>query len=166
MRTALQVGDIHSPDQNNTGRIELVKQDTVDHHRQLPCLAFRSIFLFHLVKWASDAWLDGSKWFEMRRWELLPDNLRQGCVITMGDLGNAEVDQIFHIGGLKDLQAICKCRADPTGTHLLGLGIPADVSEEGSPHSEEWLFTKTALSQDDLNNKNIVIFTVKWPRLS
>jgi hypothetical protein len=76
-------------------------------------------------------------------------------VVTIGDLGNAEVDEIFHIGGLKDLQTICKCRADPTGTGLLGLGIPLEISEQGSPHSEEWLFTQTDLSQDDLNNKNI-----------
>jgi hypothetical protein len=110
--------------------------------------------------------LDGSKYFEMRRWELLPAKFRRGCVVTMGDLGNAQVDDIFHVGGLKDLQAICACRADPTGTGLLGLGIPADISEKGSPHSEEWLFTQADLSRDDLNNKNIVLFTVKWPRYS
>ena len=87
-------------------------------------------------------------------------------MITLGDLGNAEVDEIFHIGGLMDLQAVCKCRADPTGTRLLGLGIPLEISEEGSPHSEEWLFSKAGLSEDDLNNKNIVVFTVKWSRHS
>ena len=86
-------------------------------------------------------------------------------MITLGDLGNAEVDEIFHIGGLKDLQNLCKCLADPLlGTGLLGLGIPPAKSEEGSPHSEEWLFSKAGLSEDDLNNKNIVVFTVKWPR--
>ncbi len=97
---------------------------------------------------------------------LLPDNFRRGCVITLGNLGNAEVDQIVRIGGLKDVQAICKCRADPTGTRLLGLGIPPAKSEEGSPHSEDWFFSKAGLSEDDLNNKNIVMFTVKWPRYS
>ena len=67
------------------------------------------------------------------------------------------MDDIFHVGGLKDLQALCACRADPTGTGLLGLGIPPDISEKGSPHSEEWLFTQADLSRDDLNNKNSVI---------
>jgi len=79
-------------------------------------------------------------------------------VITLGDLINAEVDDIFHIAGLKDLQALCKCRADPcypTGAGLLGFGIPPAKSEKGSPHSQEWLF-----SQENLNNKNIVVFTV------
>ena len=88
----------------------------------------------------------------------------RGCVVTMGALGNAQVDDIFR--GLKDLQALCACRADPTGTGLLGLGIPPDISEKGSPHSEEWLFTQADLSRDDLNNKNIVLFTVKWSRYS
>ena len=106
INTLLPVQDINLPKQNKSGRVVLVKQDTTEHHRQLPSLAFRSIFLFHLVKFASDAWLDGSKYFEMRRWELLPANFRRGCVVTMGDLGNAEVDEIFHIGGLKDLQTI------------------------------------------------------------
>ena len=137
--------------------------DTPLHYRQRPSLALRSIFYFYLVRWAFDAWLDGSKWFEMRRWELLPANFRRGSVITLGDLGNAEADQIFHVGGIKDLQRLCKCRADPTGTLLFGLGIPQAKSEEGSPHSEDWLFNKAGLSEVDLNNKNIVVFTVKWP---
>ena len=102
----------------------------------------------------------------MRRWELLPANFRRGCVITLGDLGNAQVDDIFHISVLKDLQDICKCRADPRGTDLWGLGIPLEISEKGSPHSEEWLFTHVGLSQDDLNNKDMVVFTVKWPPYS
>ena len=107
--------------------------------------------------------------------ELLPANFRRGCVITLGDLSNAQVDQIFQIGGLKDLQKLFKCRADPTGTGLLGLGIPPTKSEEGSPHSEDWLFSKAGLSEDDLNNKNMVSSSisssrswssVKWPRHS
>ena len=137
--------------------------DTSEHYRQRPSRALRSIFYFYLVKWASDAWLDVSKWLEMRRWELLPANFRQGCVITLGDLGSAEVDHVFQTGGLKDLQSVCVCRADPTGTGLLGLGIPPAKSEEGSPHSEDWLFNKAGLSEVDLNNKHIVVFTVKWP---
>jgi hypothetical protein len=28
-------------------------------------------------------------------WELLPAEFRQDCVITLGDLGNAEVDHIY-----------------------------------------------------------------------
>ena len=87
-------------------------------------------------------------------------------MITRVDLGDAEVDEIFHKGGLKDLQKLCKCLADPTGTGLLGLGIPPAKSEEGSPHSDEWLFSKVGLSEDDLNNQNTVVFTVKWPRHS
>ena len=49
--------------------------DTSEHYRQRPSRALRYIFYFYLVKWVSDAWLDGSKWLEMRRWELLPANL-------------------------------------------------------------------------------------------
>ncbi len=134
VKAPLHIDDLNLPKQNNTGRVELVKQDTVEHLRRVPSLAFRSIFLFHPasrgralaqhrrhlgelvgplaarllllglpVKFASGAWLDGSKYFEMRRWELLPANFRRGCVVTMGDLGNTEVDEIFHIVGLKDL---------------------------------------------------------------
>ena len=116
--------------------------DTSEHYRQRPSRALRSIFYFYLVKWASDAWLDVSKWLEMRRWELLPANFRQGCVITLGDLGSAEVDHVFQTGGLKDLQVVCACHTDPTGTGLFGLGIPPAKSEEGSPHCVEWLFRR------------------------
>jgi hypothetical protein len=65
VNTLLPVQNINLPKQNESGRVVLVKQDTTEHHRQLPSLAFRSIFLFHLVKFASDAWLDGSKYFEV-----------------------------------------------------------------------------------------------------
>ena len=90
---------------------------------------------------------------------LLPAYFCRGCVITLDDLGNVRVDEIY-IGGLKDLQALCKCRDDPTGAVLLGFGIPPAESEQGSPHSQEWLFSQPGLSEDDLNNKNIVVFTV------
>ncbi len=73
------------------------------------------------------------------------------------------VPQLCHIGGLKDLQALCKCRTDATGAGLVGFGIPPVKSEEGSPHNQECLFSQTDLSEDDLNNKNMVIFTFKCP---
>jgi hypothetical protein len=43
---------------------------------------------------------------------------KSGCVITPA-LGNCVVDQIFHVCGLKDLQALCGYEEDPTGTKLL-----------------------------------------------
>jgi hypothetical protein len=53
------------------------------------------------------------------------------------------------------------CRENPDGTPLLGLGIDPAYSEMCSPASEDWLFSKEGLSKDDLNNKGVVVFTVK-----
>ena len=82
-------------------------------------------------------------------------------------LGNCVVDLVFHVGGLSDLQALCVCDRDPSGTELLGLGLPRDVAtlggDPGSPASENFLFSSVGLSFDDLNNKGVVVFTVKWP---
>jgi hypothetical protein len=65
------------------------------------------------------------------------------------------VDEIFHIGGLKDLQALCKCRADQTGNGLLDFGIPPAKSEEGSPQSGVALqpggFVRGRLDQQEHN---------------
>jgi hypothetical protein len=74
------------------------------------------------------------------------------------------VDQIFHVCGLKDLQALCVCDEDPTGTKLLPTGIPAEYSERGSPYVENFLFGNAGLSMNALNNKGIVAFTVVWPK--
>jgi hypothetical protein len=76
------------------------------------------------------------------------------------------VDEIFHVCGLKDLQALCVSDTDPTGTKLLPTGIPAKYSERGSPSIENFLFGNEGLSMNDLNNKDIVVFTVKWPKRS
>ena len=43
-------------------------------------------------------------------------------MITLGDLGNCVVDQECQIGALKDLQSLCICQEDPSGTKLLGIG--------------------------------------------
>ncbi len=85
-------------------------------------------------------------------------------------LGNCVVDLVFHIEGLSDLQALCVCDEDPSGTELLGLGLPRDTAtlrgEPGSPASENFLFSSVGLSFQDLNNKGVVVFTVKWPSTS
>jgi hypothetical protein len=47
-------------------------------------------------------------------------------------------------------------------TQQLPTGIPAKCSERGSPYAENFLFGKAGLSMNDLNNKDIVVFTVKW----
>ena len=65
---------------------------------------------------------------------------------------------------MKDLQALCVCDRDPTGKKLLPTGIPAEYSQKGSPCAENFLFGNAGLSFKDLNNKGIVVFTVKWPR--
>ncbi len=65
---------------------------------------------------------------------------------------------------MKDLQALCVCDRDPTGKKLLPTGIPAEYSQKGSPYAENFLFGNAGLSFKDLNNKGIVVFTVKWPR--
>ena len=97
---------------------------------------------------------------------LLPEKFAPGCVVTLDVLGNCIVDQVFHIGGLKDLQALCVCDQDPTGTKLLPTGIPEKFSVHGSPCAENFLFGNNGLSFEDLNNRGIVAFTVKWPKLS
>ena len=76
------------------------------------------------------------------------------------------VDQVFHIGGLKDLQVMCVCDQDPTGEKLLPTGVPEKYSQHGSPSSENFLFGSAGLSFADLNNRGIVAFTVKWPKRS
>ena len=65
------------------------------------------------------------------------------------------------------LQALCACDRDPTGKNqLLPTGIPAEYSEKGSPYAENFLFGNAGLSFKDLNNKGIVVFSVKWPKSS
>ena len=71
-----------------------------------------------------------------------------------------------QVGGLKDLQALCVCDEDPTGTKLLPTGIPEEYSEKGSPYAENFMFRNAGLSLTDLNNKGILVFTVKWPKRS
>jgi hypothetical protein len=44
-------------------------------------------------------------------------------------------------------------------------GVPGEYSE-GSPYAENFLFGNAGLSFKDLNNKGIVVFTVKWPKRS
>ncbi len=58
---------------------------------------------------------------------------------------------------------ICKRRVC---TQQLPTGIPAKCSERGSPYAENFLFGNAGLSMNDLNNKDIVVFTVKWPKRS
>ncbi len=57
------------------------------------------------------------------------------------------------------------CDTDPTGTNLMPKGVPGEYSE-GSPYAENFLFGNAGLSFKDLNNKGIVVFTVKWPKRS
>ena len=39
-----------------------------------------------------------AKWLEIRsRFQTLPSKFDEGCMTTLGDLGNCVVDQIFHI---------------------------------------------------------------------
>ena len=71
-----------------------------------------------------------------------------------------------QVGGLKDLRALCVCDKDPTGKKLLPTGIPEQYSEKGSHYAENFLFGNAGLSFNDLNNKGIVVFTVKWPKRS
>ena len=86
--------------------------------------------------------------------------------IALDVLGNCMVDQVFHIGGLKDLQALCVCDADPSREKLLPTGVPEKHSRYGSPSAENFLFGSAGLSFTDLNNRGIVTFTVKWPKRS
>ena len=118
-------------------------------------------FWFRLVGWALKAWCNGTKWLEIRKLHLLPKKFTPGCVITLDVLGNCIVAQVFHIGGLKDLQALCVCDQDPTGEKLLPTGIPEKYSRWGSPTAENFLFDNVGLSFTDLNNRGIVDFTVK-----
>ena len=81
-------------------------------------------------------------------------------------LGNCVVDLLFHIGGLSDLKVLCVYTEHPSGTELLGLGLSRDTTtlcgEPDSPVSENFLFSSVGLSFQDLNNKDVVVFTVKW----
>ena len=67
---------------------------------------------------------------------------------------------------MKDFQALCVCDKDPTGEKMMTTGIPVEYSEKGSPYAEDLLFDNAGLSFKDLNNKGIVVFTVKWPKRS
>jgi hypothetical protein len=58
-------------------------------------------------------------------WKIYPKG-KSGCVIPLDTLVNCVVDQIFHVCGLKDLQTLCVCDEDPTGTKVL----PTDIPEE------------------------------------
>jgi len=130
MWTPLPVGDTNWPKQKrNRSCWPRDTRQIWTTPEPMEITAWRSIFYFFL-KLSSEACLDGSKYFEMRRWELLPDNFCWDCVMTLDNLGNAKVDEIFHIGGLKDLQSLCKCWADPTGAGLLGFWIPPAKSEQ------------------------------------
>jgi len=95
-----------------------------------------------------------------------PTVLRVRSAIKLDVLGNCIVDQVFHIGGLKDLQALCVNDADPSGEKLLPTGVPEKHSRYGSPSAENFLFGSAGLSFADLNNRGIVAFTVKWPKRS
>ena len=67
---------------------------------------------------------------------------------------------------MKDLQSLGVCDKDPTGEKLMPTGIPAEYSEKGSPYAENFLFGNAGVSFKDLNNKGIVVFTVKWTKRS
>ncbi len=150
----------------HVGHVALRNFDHVEYARARPRLEDKSIYWFRLVDWASNAYCDRTKWMEVRRWEQLPKPNGPGSVITLGMLGNCVVDLVFHIGGLSDLQALCVCTEDPSGTELLGLGLPKDTvtlcGDPGSPVSENFLFSSVGLSFQDLNNEGVVVFTVKW----
>ncbi len=146
------------------GRNVLRSFDCAAYNLTRPRIAECSIFWFRLVQWALTAWCNGTKWLEVRLLHLLPKSFKPGCIITLDGLGNFVVDQIFHVCGLKDLQALCVCDEDPTGTKLLPTGIPAEYSERGSPYVENFLFGNAGLSMNALNNKGIVAFTVVWPK--
>ena len=53
---------------------------------------------------------------------------------------------------------------DPTGTKVLPTVTPANYSERNASHAEKFLFVNTGLSMNDLNNRGVVVFTVKWPK--
>jgi hypothetical protein len=86
---------------------------------------------------------------------LLTKKFAPGSVITLDVLGHCIVDQVFHIGGLKDPQTLCFFDQDPTGTKLLSTDIPEKYSKEGSPCDENFLFVNAGLSFVDLNNRGI-----------
>ena len=104
---------------------------------------------------------------EVRLLRQLPKDFGPGSVICLNPLGNCIVDLVFQIAGLADLQALCVHDDDPTGTELLGFGLPTDSTvlggPPGSPASENYLFSSVGLTFTDLNNKGVVVFTVKWP---
>jgi len=105
---------------------------------------------------------------EVRLIRQLPKGFGPGCVICLNPLGNCIVDLVFQIAGLADLQALCVHDDDESGTELLGFGLPRDPAvlggQPGSPASENFLFSSVGLSFEDLNNKGVVVFTVKWPK--
>jgi hypothetical protein len=109
-----------------TGRIVLRYFDHATYGVNLPVLPECLIFWFRLVQVGVPvkAWCDG----------------------------NCTVDQVFHIGGLKDLQELCVCDEDPTDKKLLPTGIPEKCSQQVSPGSENFLFGYAVLSFTDLNN--------------
>jgi len=55
------------------------------------------------------------------------------------------------------------CLADGVFAEKL---LPTGVPEKYSPSAENFLFGSAGLSFADLNNRGIVAFTVKWPKLS
>jgi hypothetical protein len=120
------------------------------------------------VDWAANAYCDGSKWMEVRLIQHLTKGFDPGSVICLNPLGNCIVDLVFQIGGLKDLQALCVHKDNPDGTELLGFGLSRDPAmvrgESGSPVTENFLFSSVGMSFEDLNNKGVVVFTVKWPK--
>ncbi len=98
----------------------------------------------------------------------LPKGFGPGSVICLNPLGNCIVDLVFQIAGLADLQALYVHADDDSGTELLGFGLPRDPAilggEPGSPASENYLFSSVGLTFEDLNNKGVVVFTVKGPK--
>ena len=80
-----------------TGRIALRHFDHAAYALNRPVLAECFIFWFRLVRWALQAWCDGTKWLEVRKLHMLPTNFAPGCVITLDTLGNCVVDQVFQV---------------------------------------------------------------------
>ena len=51
-------------------------------------------------------------------------------------------------------------------SHCHGMGKLYDRLQGRFGHAENFLFGNAGLSFKDLNNKGIVVFTVKWPKRS